>query len=115
MKNKIEEIKKEYWEEVNKINREVPKHTSRIHKFGYKYKLGHIFITVTDFGNIWSFIDSALKEQQKETFKEIRNNFVEIAIRGKNDRDELKGVILYQRTLNYLDDIIKYLKGVKEK
>ena len=66
MKNKIEEIKKDYWEEVNKINREVPKHTSRIHKFGYKYKLGHIFITVTDFGNIWSFIQKSIKEVFKD-------------------------------------------------
>lgn len=50
---------------------------------------------------IKSFISQVLK-QQKET---IREKFVQTAIEGKNDSDNLKGAMLYSRFLQYLDSL----------
>lgn len=59
----IEKIEKEFWEEIFKIDREIPKRISRVHKFGYKIRQGNSFFTITDWGNVWSWLSSELSKE----------------------------------------------------
>jgi hypothetical protein len=40
--------------------------------------------------------------KEKQKLAEIKDKFIEIAIKGKDEPDELKGLYLYSRFLDYL-------------
>lgn len=46
----------------------------------------------------------------QEYIKEIRRNFIKIAIKGVHDEDELKGAMLYVRFLDYIDSLLSLEK-----
>ena len=51
-----------------------------------------------------NFIKKILASERSRWQKEMREKFIEIAIKGAKDPDELKGLYLYSRFLAYLDD-----------
>lgn len=55
-----------------------------------------------DFNKLTTGIETLLKEREKEAVKQIKNKFMEIAIEGSADKDEMKGLMLYTRFLEYL-------------
>ena len=46
----------------------------------------------------------------REVVREIRKEFVKLAIKGKKDPASMKGLYLYTRTLDYLDTLLKSKK-----
>ena len=66
----------------------------------------HVTYTL-NVGEIKGLITQAHQQATEETVEKIRKSFVELAIQGGKDRDELKGLLLYARTLNYLDTLTK--------
>ena len=57
------------------------------------------------YGNEKKFISSLLKQQREETLREVREGFVEIAIKGQYYDSEIKGIMLYSETLRFLDKL----------
>jgi len=60
---------------------------------------------------IRKFISTEIKRIMEEAISDIRVKFVQFAIKGKNDKDNMKGILLYLRMLEYLSGLKKENKS----
>ena len=62
-----------------------------------------------NYGHAWDTpvdqIEKLFDKQKKELIIEIHSNICQLAKEGKEDKDELKGVMLFTRIMNYLNKL----------
>ena len=54
---------------------------------------------------IAEILKEVIPSVRKEVIESIRENIVKLAIRGKDDRDEMKGAMLFSRIMEYLNNL----------
>lgn len=64
-----------------------------------------------DGGKVISFLRSEIKRAKEEALEKVRNQFVKRAIEGGKDREEVRGAMLYAKTLADLEALKAKLKG----
>jgi S-adenosylmethionine hydrolase len=93
------EIKQEFEDRVDEVLNDMEfdnKGETKVHEFGYKYQsedymVNHEVHTVTDFGNIWNFIEKTLNTEVQKAVEEAVRGFAYYLLKRRN-KDEFWGL-----------------------
>lgn len=99
------EWEKEFDDEVSRLRRDLG--TETIYKFGYKHRIGNELFTVTDWGNVKSFIRSLLSSENKRAREEVINHWERAIFYSEEDKD-IKGYYLNKKVM------LRHLKALKK-
>lgn len=115
-----EELKKEFFEEINKIKRYDLKdqEESPVELFGYRVRKGDETFTVTDYGNIYKWIiqNYVSKDEVKETYSKILetrlNMLFELENEGIADENmDAEKAILFAKRYRELENELRLLES----
>lgn len=106
------EIKQEFEDRVDEVRNDMEfddKGKTNVHEFGYKYQsedymVNHEVHTVTDFGNIWNFIEKTLNTELQKAVEEAVEGFVNYAVvEAKKHQGNMFDGFMFDKAKEYLE------------
>lgn len=75
--------------------------------FGYRHldEFNTEIITATDWEHVKDFLLESMQIAVTEERAKIKENIIDFAIQGKFDKDEMKGLSLYTKIINYFNSL----------